>query len=207
MRKSTVLFCILCSCAVINATAQTKPEWDKIFTKINQEVLDHSKAYSSLKYATETIGHRLTGSENGKKAEEYAYNLLKSYGFKDVRYQPFEVESWSRGMLQVSVGESNNLKPIKSVTLAHSPVKVDVSMELVDMGNGLEEDYLANPDKAKDKIALVYLGVLPAVLACPALVRRVPRALFILSCRTTALQRRERWHGDNERTTEDTGKQ
>ncbi len=142
--------------------SQAKQEWNSVFNSINSEVQNNSKAYSSLKTATETIGHRLTGSANGKKAEEFAYNLLKSYGFKDVRYQPFEVESWSRGTLSVLIGSDlNNLQPIKSVTLAHSPVNASVKLELVDMGNGLEEDYANNPGKVTGKIALVYLGVLP----------------------------------------------
>ena len=141
---------------------QAKQEWNKIFADINKEVLEHSNAYTSLKIASETIGHRLTGSENGKKAEEYAYNLLKSYGFSNVHYQPFEVESWSRGTLNVSIGNSlNNLQPVKSVSLAHSPVSSDISLEVVDMGNGVEDDYVAAPDKVKGKIALVYLGTLP----------------------------------------------
>lgn len=142
--------------------AQENPEWKNVFDKMNTEIQNNSKAYSSLKTATETIGHRLTGSENGKKAEEFAYNLLKSYGFKDVRYQPFEVESWSRGELSVKIGsDAASMQPVKSVSLAHSPVKASVQLELVDMGNGLEEDYLANPGKAEGKIAVVYLGVLP----------------------------------------------
>ena len=141
---------------------QVKQEWNKIFANINKEVLEHSNAYTSLKIASETIGHRLTGSENGKKAEEYAFNLLKSYGFSNVRYQPFEVESWSRGTLNLSIGNSlNNLQPVKSVSLAHSPVSSDISLEVVDMGNGVEDDYVAAPDKVKGKIALVYLGTLP----------------------------------------------
>ncbi len=148
--------------SVMIAMGQSKPEWNTIFTKINTEVQANSKAYSSLKKATETIGHRLTGSANGAKAEAFAFNLLKSYGFTDVRYQPFSVESWSRGTLQVELGtDPGHLQSVKSVTLAHSPVKADVKLEVVDMGNGLEEDYAANPDKVKGKIALVYLGVLP----------------------------------------------
>jgi hypothetical protein len=143
-------------------TAQAKPEWSSIFAKINKEVLDNSNAYTSLKIASETIGHRLTGSENGKKAEQYAYDLLKSYGFTNLKFQPFEVESWSRGTLAVTIGKSTqNLQPIKSVSLAHSPVASDITLEVVDMGNGVEDDYLANPNKVKGKIALVYLGVLP----------------------------------------------
>lgn len=144
------------------AHAQVKPEWTEVFSKINTEINQHSKAYSSLKTATETIGHRLTGSANGKKAETFAYNLLKSYGFKDVKYQPFEVESWSRGTLSVKIGtDLNNLQTVKSVSLAHAPVKANVKLELVDMGNGLEEDYINNPGKVTGKIAVVYLGILP----------------------------------------------
>ncbi|MBV9989438.1 MAG: M28 family peptidase [Chitinophagaceae bacterium] len=162
MRLFANCFSLLALVFTLSASAQENPEWNQVFANINKEVLTNSKAYSSLKYATENIGHRLTGSANGKKAEEYAYNLLKSYGFKDVRYQPFEVESWSRGMLTVTAGaDMQNQQPVKSVTLAHSPVKADINLELVDMGNGLEEDYQANPSKVKGKIALVYLGVLP----------------------------------------------
>lgn len=152
------LGCLLISSEI---NAQAKQAWPSIFEKINKEVLDHSNAYTSLKIASETIGHRLTGSENGKKAEQFAYDLLKSYGFTNVKFQPFEVESWSRGTLEVSIGYSNNLKTIKSVSLAHSPVAADINLEVVDMGNGVEDDYAANPEKVKGKIALVYLGILP----------------------------------------------
>ncbi|QNF34484.1 M28 family peptidase [Adhaeribacter swui] len=142
--------------------AQENPAWEKVFNRINTEVQQNSKAYSTLQQASTTIGHRLTGSENGKKAEEYAYNLLKSYGYETVHYQPFEVESWRRGQLRVRVGtDANHLQEIKSVSLAHSPVKADLTAEVVDMGNGLEADYQARPGAVTGKIALVYLGVLP----------------------------------------------
>lgn len=161
MKKFLIVTLILC-CTTLAVNAQSKPEWNGVFSKINTEVQSNSKAYTSLKTATETIGHRLTGSENGKRAEEFAYNLLKSYGFKNVRYQPFEVESWSRGELAVKIGtNANSLQTVKSVSLAHSPVKANVQLELVDMGNGLDEDYLNNPGKVTGKIALVYLGILP----------------------------------------------
>ncbi len=152
--------CILCFLPSL-VFAQDK-KWEGVFKQINTEVQTNSKAYSSLKTATETIGHRLTGSVNGKKAEEFAFNLFQSYGFKDVRFQPFEVESWSRKSLSLEIGsDENHLSPIHSVSLAHSPVKSNIIQTVVDMGNGVEADYLAKPDAAKGKIALVYLGVLP----------------------------------------------
>lgn len=160
MRKA--LFSSMLALGISSLQAQTNPAWESIFQHINTEVQANSKAYTTLQDATSTIGHRLTGSANGAKAEAYAYNLLKSYGFTDVKYQPFEVESWSRGTLAVSVGNSTTaLETVKSVSLAHSPVKVDLTAELVDMGNGLDSDYLARPGVAKDKIVLVYLGTLP----------------------------------------------
>ncbi|PWS25978.1 aminopeptidase [Pedobacter yonginense] len=152
-------FSALFICTASLVSAQDK--FGDVFNQINTDVQQNSKAYQTLKYETETIGHRLTGSPNGAKAEQYAYDLLKSYGC-EVKFQPFEVESWSRKTILVEVGaNANNLAKMKAVTLAHSPVQADVSGEIVDAGNGLEADYQANPEKFKNKIALIYLGVLP----------------------------------------------
>jgi Peptidase family M28/PA domain len=141
--------------------AKSQDNFSTVFNQINTEVQSHSQAYQNLKEATEIIGHRLTGSANGAKAEGFAYNLLKSYGF-EVKYQPFEVESWDRKTLSVKIGaDKGKLAAVKAVTLAHSPVKANVTAELIDVGNGLEADYQPLKDKVKGKIALIYLGVLP----------------------------------------------
>ncbi len=154
--------CAFCCGVLLQVSAQSNAEWKTVFTRINNEVQQHSNAYRSLGEATSTIGHRLTGSENGKRAEEFAFNLLKSYGFEQVKYQPFEVESWSRKTISVKLGNSlKSLQPVKAVTLAHSPVSASIRGELVDMGNGLEADYTKEPGRVKGKIALVYLGILP----------------------------------------------
>ena len=97
MKKNSLFLALLLLANSLQVTAQINPNWNSIFAKINKEVQENSNAYTSLKIASETIGHRLTGSANGKKAEQYAYDLLKSYGFTNLRCQPFEVESWSRG--------------------------------------------------------------------------------------------------------------
>jgi hypothetical protein len=143
----------------LSATAQDN--FAPVFKQINAEVQANSKAYATLKDASITVGHRLTGSANGAKAEAYAYNLLKSYGC-EVKYQPFEVESWDRKTIDVKIGSATTgLLPIKAVTLAHSPVSSNVNAEVIDVGNGLEVDYQAIKDSVKGKIALIYLGVLP----------------------------------------------
>lgn len=159
--RSSSIYLLACIFSIQCLFAQSNPSWVPAFTQINQEVQERSQAYNQLKAATSQVGHRLTGSSNGKRAEDFAYQLFKSWGFTQVSFQPFEVESWSRGTLALSIGTPGNMLPVKAVTLAHSPVKSIIDLPLVDMGNGLEEDYLAQPDKVKNKIALVYLGVLP----------------------------------------------
>lgn len=156
MIRTSIVSISLLFLSVSSAFSQSKPAWKNTFTRINDEVEKNAAVYSNLKDATERIGHRLTGSENGAKAEQFAYDLLKSYNF-DVKFQPFEAESWSRGDIAVKVDD----KPYKAVSLAHSPVKADVTATIVDAGNGLEEDYLKNPDAVKGKIVLIPIGLLP----------------------------------------------
>jgi hypothetical protein len=157
--KMKILICAFLICSSIPVFAQDN--FAGTFFNINKDVQDHSRAYATLKEATSTIGHRLTGSANGARAEEYTYQLLKSYGCT-VKYQPFEVESWSRLTNETSIGHRpDQLEKIASVALAYSPVKADILADLVDVGNGLAEDYSRDGREIKGKIALIYLWVLP----------------------------------------------
>lgn len=149
--KKLIIFSIILVCGC------TKPETlQETFTRIDQEVKQNAKAYATLQEATSTIGHRLTGSENGHKAEEYTFNKFKEYGFQDVQYQEFQVEAWSRGTVSLTIAGDS----VKAVTLGHSPIQADVTGEVVDMGNGLEMDYSTNPEAVKGKLALIYIGIL-----------------------------------------------
>ncbi|QKZ11362.1 M20/M25/M40 family metallo-hydrolase [Spirosoma sp. KUDC1026] len=156
-------FVLLCAGAVgcLTAFLPAKNSLEKTFARINEEVNQHSRAYETLADASKTIGHRLTGSANGSKAEAYAYQLLSSYGFKDIRYEPFEVEAWTRDTVTLSVvpRRSDDFREVPVVALAHSPVDAHVSGEIVDVGNGLEGDFAAVKDKIKGKVALVNIGL------------------------------------------------
>lgn len=149
---------IAVAAALVILTGCTRKEkLSDVFARIDTEVKQNFKSYETLEEATSTIGHRLTGSENGKKAEAYAFNKFKEYGFDDVAFQDFEVTAWSRGTLAVKIdGDS-----LPAVTLGHSPVTADVTGDLVDMGNGLEADYANRADAVKGKIAFFYIGILP----------------------------------------------
>ena len=146
--------------AVLISCQPTANEKYSEFKKINTEVLAYSEAFTTLEHVTSSIGHRLTGSLNGKAAEEFTYNKFKEYGFEDVTFQDFEVEAWSRGTLSLNISSGDSNLSMPAVSLGHSPIKDSVTAPLVYLGNGLAKDYEEIGDKLEGKIALVYIGLL-----------------------------------------------
>jgi len=154
MKKLSIL--LITALVFVSCAEQKKETNADLFARIDKEIKANAKAYSTLKEASETIGHRLTGSDNGAKAETYVYDKLEAYGFTNVAYQTFEVEAWSRGEVSLKLDGNDT----KVVTLGHAPVSSNVTGTIIDFGNGLEADYLANPEGVKGNIALVYIGIL-----------------------------------------------
>ncbi|MBK9509388.1 MAG: M28 family peptidase [Cytophagaceae bacterium] len=146
---------------VITAFSPEKDEMLNTFFRINKDVLENGQSYETLKYATNTIGHRLTGSSNGKKAEEYAFNLLKKYGYASTRYMPFQVDSWSRDTVSLSLvpEESDNFVDFPVVALAHSPVSSHITAKIVDCGDGLESDFEKVKGELNGKVALMNINI------------------------------------------------
>ncbi len=172
MIKKTLILSLGLGMAFSCSSPEKQADED-VFKTINEEVQLNSEAYSALKEATETIGHRLTGSENGAKAEQFVFDKLKSYGFEDVKFQEFEVEAWSRGSVSLTTSINGTVDTLAAVSLGHSPVKANVTAPVVDMGNGLVSDYAGIGDQLNGKIALVYIALLPGT---PDSVRNLHRS-------------------------------
>jgi carboxypeptidase Q len=155
--------------------------WVPAFGQLNEEVLRRGRAYETLAEASRTVGHRLTGSSNGYRAEQYAHDLLKSYGFAQVRYQPFSVEAWTRDTVTLAIAprKSDNFRDVPVVSLAHSPVEANVSADLIDVGNGLEGDFIENRERIKGRVVLVNIGLLPPYKGSRNLHRSEKTALAI----------------------------
>jgi len=137
---------------------------ESVFKRIKEEVETNSQAYTTLGNACQTIGHRLTGSLNGKKAEEFAFNLFKKYGYRDTKYQGFQVESWSRDTVTLSIGppKSDNIVDVPVVSLAMTPVEAKINGTIIDAGNGLDEDFEKIKEEIKGKVVLINIGLLNA---------------------------------------------
>ncbi|MFT4031341.1 MAG: M20/M25/M40 family metallo-hydrolase [Siphonobacter sp.] len=160
---------------------EPQDQLESVFSRINKEVLENSKAYETLGDATKTIGHRLTGSENGHKAEEYVYHLLQQYGYTDTQFQPFEAEAWSRDTVNLMVvpHKSDNYHEIPVVALAHSPIEANIEGDLIDLGNGLETDFENQKEQVKGKVVVANLGLIDAPAGTKNLHRSEKTALAI----------------------------
>jgi len=157
MTKNFTIILLLFAFSCTDNTADK----DSLFEKINNEVLENSRAYEDLKEETSVIGHRLTGSDNGHKAEQFVYDKFIKYGFDDVKFQEFEVEAWSRGTVSLSLVANDKAAHVPVVSLGHSPVEAMVEADIIDMGNGLVEDYEGIGENLNGKLALVYIAILP----------------------------------------------
>lgn len=118
------------------------------------------QGYPLLSKATKEIGHRLTGSPNGRLAETFVFNQLKAAGIDDVVFDTFSVKVWNRRScdLEVVPYRSDNYAKIKAVSLANTPSS-DVMPFIVDGGDGLESDLKKLGEKIKDKCLLINLGL------------------------------------------------
>ncbi len=118
--------------------AQDK-QGDSAWKEIVGEVALSSDAYAVARHLSDRIGHRLAGSDNGRRAEEYVHAKLAQYGLANVHYEPFEFLGWSRGDLTVEVTAPTSRK-LQAYALGNTPSGV-VDAELVDIGFGTPGEF------------------------------------------------------------------
>ncbi len=163
MLRTFVAAVVLSSIVLSSCRPAPKPTLSETFKQLNAEINSNFEAYTNLEEATRTIGHRLTGTENGRRAEEFTHRLFKKYKMNNVRFQEFAVEAWMRQSVQLEIVpvNSDNFITFPAVTLAHSPLKVNLEGEIIDAGNGLASDFEALGDKVRGKVVLMNIGISP----------------------------------------------
>jgi len=128
----------------------------------DREAQENAKGYEWLNWSVHVIGHRLTGSPQGALAERAADSLFRIAGLEHVELFPFEAQAWSRGRVQLTVGDGMGFLHLQAVALANTPLEADVEAELIDAGNGLPEDLDRAGDALKGRVALVNIGLVDA---------------------------------------------
>ena len=147
-----VFLCPLC----LNGQSQS----DSAFRRTVKYLENNSKGYEKLKEACATIGHRLTGSVNGQKAEQFIFDHLKSIGIEQVRFDSFSFKAWKRNTCQLEIVpyKSDNYVRFDAVSLANTGSANGI-WHIIDGEDGLQSDLLKKADLIKGKCLIVNLGL------------------------------------------------
>ncbi|MCW5899764.1 MAG: M20/M25/M40 family metallo-hydrolase [Flavobacteriales bacterium] len=121
-----------------------------------------AQGYRWLRWSVEAIGHRLTGSPEGARAEASSDSLFRLAGLPHVERFPFSAQAWSRGRVQLTIGDGHGFLHLGAVALANTPLEADVEAPLIDAGNGLPADLDRLGDALRGKLALVNIGLVDA---------------------------------------------
>ncbi len=136
--------------------SKTVPQ--EISDRLLAECLGRPEAYAQLGWLCDNVGGRTSGAESGRRAEEWAHDLLKRWNLVDVRYEELEVTVWTRGMLEARV-----LEPVEwpLIAMAHgnAPRHADVTAQVVDVGHAEQADWERCSEKVRGRIALCDEGV------------------------------------------------
>lgn len=134
-----------------------------LLREFNQRAQEQAMGYPWLRWSTEHIGHRLTGSANGHRAESVADSLFRLSGLEHVSAHPFVAQAWSRGRIALEVIDGGGVSHLQAVALANTPLESSVQGRVLDIGNGLPVDLDRVGEALRGRVALVNLGLVDAV--------------------------------------------
>ncbi len=123
------------------------------------EVMMHGELAENLR-ALCMPGGRLSGSENGHKAERYVAQKLRDYGFDSVHFEPFNMTTWRDRETVVTVLDDppQVLEGALSLGNCLSTPPEGITAEVVYAKHGTEEQFEEVADRLDGKFALVREG-------------------------------------------------
>ncbi len=140
------------------------------------DIWTSEEPYLNLLELCDGIGNRWAGSESERRAAEFLRAKLDAYGLANVRLEPVSFGAWERGeavLLMTAPVE----KSFSCVALPYCPAG-EVEAELIDVGEGEEDDFARLGDAVRGRIAV-----------CAAETNPVGRSAGKLSHRTDKLRR------------------
>ena len=96
--KNKIILLLLCVSLYANGQNTDSLTIQKIYT----EALGKGQSYEWLRYLTQQIGPRLSGSEGAQKAVDWTKQLMEKQGFDRVFLQEVMVPHWVRGAKEVA---------------------------------------------------------------------------------------------------------
>jgi hypothetical protein len=102
-----ILLTALLLASAVPAVAQQQPtslpQVDPRVVSLRDSALKDDYAWNIVEGLTTEVGQRLAGSEAEARARTWAVAKLRSLGFSNVRVEPFDMPTWSRGPEAVEI--------------------------------------------------------------------------------------------------------
>jgi Zn-dependent M28 family amino/carboxypeptidase len=116
------------------------------------DVWTSDEPYLNLLHLCDEIGNRWAGSPSEHAAGEYIQSKLIAYGLQQVRLEPVQFGAWERGEAVLRMTRPVE-KTFSCVALPYCPAG-EIEAELIDVGEGEEEDFARLGDAVRGKIAV-----------------------------------------------------
>src|SRR5271169_6909477 len=127
-----------------------------------QSALGVSPLAENLRYLSDSIGGRVTGSPAADRAVGWAVEALRHAGVDEVHTEKFSVAvGWSEGRTRVEVLSPEPF-PVRLVSIGWSPASPGdgITTDVIDVGTGDDAGFAKAGAAAKGSIVLVHQNVL-----------------------------------------------
>jgi carboxypeptidase Q len=127
-----------------------------------QSALGASPLEENLRYLTDSIGGRVTGSPAAHRAVGWAVEALGHAGVDEVHTEKFTIPAgWSEGHTHIEVISPESF-PVRLVSIAWSPATPDggITADIVDVGAGDDAGFARAGRAVKGAIVLVHSNLL-----------------------------------------------
>ena len=124
------------------------------------DIWTSDEPYQNLLWLCDEIGNRWAGSASEHAAGEFIRDKLIAYGLQNVRLEPVEFGAWERGEASLRMTAPVS-KAFSCIALPYCPAG-EIEAELIDVGEGEEEDFARLGDAVRGKIAISAAETNPA---------------------------------------------
>lgn len=111
-----------------------------------------NEAYEALRQLCDDIGHRFGGSESERQGAEFLKAKMEEYGLDNVRIEEFPMATWERGPAKLTLIEPVE-REFSCISLPYCPA-ADLTGDLIDVGDGEEDDFERLGDAVAGKIVI-----------------------------------------------------
>ncbi len=149
---------LLLTAATVVVRAQTPPAGSDsaLEAKLIAQAKDGSEVMLNLTYLSDVIGPRLTGSDNLKRANEWAAEKMRSYGLSNVRLEPWSIPiGWQRGTVTARLVEPDNGRTLSAAAMGWTPgTKGPIEGDVVILRARTKDELAKYKGKLKNAIVL-----------------------------------------------------